>query len=68
MTGVVEGLPLCASGVLLEQRAATADSVPPPPSPAGKKGHVQLSGVCDWVIDHSQPAAIWIITRLAWYR
>lgn len=37
---------------------------------SGSKGQGRVDNVAvrDWVIDHTEPAAIWIISGAAWYR
>ena len=63
--GLVEGLPLQAHGMLLDQTIATASL-----AEAREAAHtrVNISAVQDWVLDYSDPPAIWVVTSHAWYR
>ena len=65
IAGLVEGLHLQARGMLLDQSIATASL-----AEAREAAHarVNISAVQDWVLDYSEPPAIWLVTSHAWYR
>ena len=61
----MEGLLLQAHGMLLDQAIAAASL-----AEARDTAHtrVNISAVQDWVLDYSDPPAIWLVTSHAWYR
>lgn len=63
--GEVDGLDLQANGLLLEHKLA-ASSLEEASSAAYAR--IQIRGIRDWVVDHSSPPAIWLVTDAAWYR
>ncbi len=65
VAGSVEGLTLRARGVLLEHRAA---AVAVEEARAIARLRVRVPAVRDYVVDHSAPGSIWIISDGAWYR
>ena len=64
--GLVNGLPLEGRGELLDPDTATEEQ-PAEQQPPQRAG-VRLPSVRDWVVDHSQPSALWLVTDVAWYR
>ena len=59
------GLPLRARGVLLEHQAA-AGSIEE--ARGVSRVRVRIPAVRDWVVDYSEPGALWIVADAAWYR
>ncbi len=64
--GLVNGLPLEARGQLLHADADTEEQ--PAEEQQPQRMIVRLPGIRDWVVDHSHPPALWLITDVAWYR
>lgn len=62
--GVVDQ-PLQATGLILDHKTAETSL-----SEARKAAYININirKIKDWVIDHSQPQSIWIVTNVAWYR
>ena len=63
--GSVGGRALRGRGVLLEHKASAAGIEE---AREQARVRVQLHHVRDWVIDYSEPGAVWIISDWAWYR
>ena len=63
--GSVGGRALRGRGVLLEHRAA-ASAIEEAREQA--RVRVQIRHVRDWVVDYSEPGAVWVISDWAWYR
>lgn len=63
--GAAEGASLQASGLVLEHSIANESL-----DEARQAAYVQvrIRSVRDWVVDHSRPSAIWLVTNVAWYR
>ena len=59
-TGLVNGMPLEARGELLDPDSTAEQQ--------GQRTSVHLPTVRDWVIDHSHPPTLWLVTDAAWYR
>ncbi len=59
------GLPLRARGVLLEHRAA-GNAIGEAREAA--RARVRIPAVRDWIIDYTEPGAIWLVADAAWYR
>ena len=63
--GSVGGRALRGRGVLLDHKAAALASEE---AREQARMRVQLRHVRDWVLDYSEPGAIWVISDWAWYR
>lgn len=63
--GSINGKALQGRGVLLDHRAA-ASAIEEARQLA--RVRVQIRFIRDWVVDYSEPGAVWIISDWAWYR
>ena len=62
----VNGLPLKATGTVLDHRLCSQQSVYD--ARASSRIKVRIHYIRDWVVDYSQPVTVWLITDWAWYR
>ncbi len=62
----VHGLPLKATGTVLDHRLCSQQSVYDARS--SSKIKVRIHYIRDWVVDYSTPVTVWLITDWAWYR
>jgi len=62
----VNGLPLKATGTVLDHRLCSQQSVYDARS--SSKIKVRIHYIRDWVVDYSPPVTVWLITDWAWYR
>jgi len=62
----VNGLPLKATGTVLDHRLCSQQSVYDARS--SSKIKVRIHYIRDWVVDYSTPVTVWLITDWAWYR
>ncbi|KAA6418167.1 MAG: PHD zinc finger-containing [Trebouxia sp. A1-2] len=65
-TDGVHGLPLKATGTVLDHRLCSQQSVYDARS--SSKIKVRVHYIRDWVVDYSTPVTVWLITDWAWYR
>ena len=66
--GKVHGRSVRARGRLLDPVLTAQSRGGGRTSGSKGQGRVDIVAVRDWVIDHTEPAAIWIISGTAWYR
>ena len=62
----VNGLPLKATGTVLDHRLCSQQSVYD--ARVSSRIKVRIHYIRDWVVDYSQPVTVWLITDWAWYR
>ena len=62
----VNGLPLKATGTVLDHRLCSQQSVYDARTTSRVK--VRIHYIRDWVVDYAQPVTVWLITDWAWYR
>ena len=65
VAGSINGRALRGRGVLLDHRAA-ASAIEEARELA--RVRVQIRHIRDWVVDYSEPGAVWIVSDWAWYR
>ncbi|DBA80727.1 hypothetical protein WJX77_005653 [Trebouxia sp. C0004] len=65
-TDGMHGLPLKATGTVLDHRLCSQQSVYDARS--SSKIKVRIHYIRDWVVDYSPPVTVWLITDWAWYR
>ncbi|KAL0046805.1 hypothetical protein WJX82_010406 [Trebouxia sp. C0006] len=65
-TDGVHGLPLKATGTVLDHRLCSQQSVYD--ARGSSKIKVRIHYIRDWVVDYSTPVTVWLITDWAWYR
>lgn len=63
--GSVDGLLLKAKGTLLEHKAASTSLEE---ARQTAKVKVVIPAIRDWVIDHTFPTTLWLVSGAAWYR
>mmetsp|Transcript_21139 Transcript_21139/g.63606 ORF Transcript_21139/g.63606 Transcript_21139/m.63606 type:complete len:197 (-) Transcript_21139:557-1147(-) len=66
--GKVAGHVVRARGQLLDPKMTAHPRTGGRPTSSAGKGRLDIAAVRDWVIDHAEPAAIWLISGAAWYR
>ncbi len=62
----LHGLPLKATGTVLDHRLCSQQSVYD--ARGSSKIKVRIHYIRDWVVDYSTPVTVWLITDWAWYR
>ena len=62
----VNGLPLKATGTILDHRLCSQQSVYDARTTSRIK--VRIHCIRDWVVDYGPPVTVWLITDWAWYR
>lgn len=62
----VNGLPLKATGTILDHRLCSQQSVYDARTTSRIK--VRIHCIRDWVVDYAPPVTVWLITDWAWYR
>jgi len=66
--GLVNGLPLEARGQLVQPNTDAEERPAEQQQQQLQRTIVRLPSIRDWVVDHSHPPALWLVTDVAWYR